>query len=110
MIFADIVGLMNPGMLKDIINGNTGFEITPILLLVFSVLLELPIAMVFLSRILKYQVNRWLNIIVSIITILFVVGGGNLSLSYIFFAGIEVVSMLFIIGTAWKWKGIEAKK
>lgn len=59
MIFADIVGYMNPGALEDIIAGNVGIKITQELLLVFSILLEIPIAMVFLSRVLKYRANRW---------------------------------------------------
>ena len=103
MAFADIVGFMNPGALEDIISGGVGFEITSGLLLIFSIALEIPIAMIFLSRILKYSVNRWANIIAGVITILFVIGGGNTSLSYIFFATIEVVCMLLIVWYAWKW-------
>jgi hypothetical protein len=104
MIFADIVGFMNPGALEEIITGAGPLQITEPLLLVFSVLLEIPIAMVFLSRVLKQNVNRWANIISGIITILFVIGGGNTSLSYIFFASIEVVGMAFIVWYAWRWK------
>lgn len=104
MAFADIVGFMNPGALEDIMTGSVRFEITQGLLLVFSVLLEIPIAMIFLSRILKYKANRWANIIAAVITILFVIGGGNPSLSYIFFATIEVAAMSLIIWYAWKWR------
>ena len=103
MVFADIVEFMNPGALEDIISGNVGIKITQELLLVFSILLEIPIAMIFLSRVLKYNVNRWANIIAGAITILFVIGGGETSLSYIFFATMEVVGMLLIIWYAWTW-------
>jgi Sec-independent protein secretion pathway component TatC len=104
MAFADIVGFMNPGALEDIMSGGVGIEITQGLLLVFSLILEIPIAMIFLSRILKYRVNRWANIVASAITILFVIGGGNTSLSYMFFAAIEVVCMSLIVWFAWKWR------
>lgn len=107
MAFADIVGFLNPGTLKDIMTGSVGFEITQELLLIFSILLEIPIAMIFLSRILKYRANRWANIIAAVITILFVIGGGNTSFSYIFFATIEVVSMSLIVWYAWKWSNPE---
>lgn len=103
MAFADIVGFMNPGTLKDIMTGSVGFEITQELLLAFSVLLEIPIAMIFLSRILKYKANRWANIIAAVITTLFVIGGGSTSLSYIFFATIEVLALSLIVWYAWKW-------
>lgn len=104
MVFADIVGFMNPGALEDIITGAVGFEITQELLLVFSILLEIPIAMILLSRVLKYGANRWANIVAAVITILFIVGAGSAYLSYIFFATIEVICMLLIIWYAWNWR------
>ena len=108
MAFADIVGFMNPGALEDIMKGAVGIEITQELLLVFSVLLEIPIAMIFLSRVLKYRINRWANIIASVITILFVMLG-TISLSYIFFATIEVVCMSLIVWYAWTWRNPEVQ-
>ena len=104
MVFADIVGFMNPGALNAIMEGEVGIEITQKLLLLFSIMLEIPMAMIFLSRILKYQVNRWANIMAATFTILFVIGGGDVYLSYIFFASIEVITMLFIIWLAWNWR------
>lgn len=106
--FADIVGFLHPGALEQIMRGEVGFDLTQGLLLVFSILLEIPIAMIFLSRVLKYRVNRWANIIAGAITILFVIGGGSTTLSYIFFATIEVVCMSLIIWYAWKWPKLEA--
>lgn len=103
MIFADIVGFMNPGELEKIMTGDVGIQITEELLLIFSILLEIPIAMIFLSRFLEYRTNRWANIIASVITIFFVIAGGETYLSYIFFASIEVVCMLLIIWYAWNW-------
>jgi Sec-independent protein secretion pathway component TatC len=108
MVFADIVGFMNPGALKDIMTGAVGLEITQELLLVFSILLEIPIAMILLSRILKYRANRWANIVAGVITILFVIGGGSTYLSYIFFATVEVACMVLIIWYAWNWPKQEA--
>jgi Sec-independent protein secretion pathway component TatC len=103
MLFADILSFMVPGSLKEIMTGTaTEFQITQGLLLIFAILLEIPIAMIFLSRVLKYRANRWVNIIASVITIAFVTGMGTTDLHYIFFATIEVVSMLLIIWYAWK--------
>lgn len=102
MIFADILSFMLPGFLNDIITGNTPLGITQEILLVFAVILEIPIVMIFLSRVLKNKTNRWANIIASVITIIFVIGGGSLALHYIFFATIEVIILLLIITYAWK--------
>lgn len=92
MIFADIVGFLSPGTLEKMM----AMQLSPGLLLTFSILLEIPIAMIVLSRALNYRENRWANIIAGIITILWVVGGGTLSVSYLFFATIEVVCMLLL--------------
>ena len=99
MVFADIVGFLHPGALEEMM----AMKPAPGLLLVFSVLLEIPIAMIVLSRLLPYRANRWANIIAAIITILFVILGGSVTLVYIFFATIEVACMLLIILYAWKW-------
>lgn len=78
-------------------------------MLIFAILLEIPIAMIFLSRILKYRANRWANILAGAITIPFVIGGGSAVLHYIFFATVEVVAMLVIVWYAWKWPDPEAQ-
>jgi hypothetical protein len=104
MAFADIVGFMTPGALEEIINQSAApFPITQEIMLVFSVLIAIPIVMIYLSWVLKVQANRWANIIAGAVTILFVTGLGSADLSYIFFASIEVVCMLVIIWSAWHW-------
>jgi len=104
MVFNDIIGFITPGALKEIVESGVGFELTPVILLVFSILLVLPILMIFFTKVLQRKANRIANIAVSIITILFVVFGGEPSLTYIFFAGVEVAFMLYILKLAIKWK------
>jgi hypothetical protein len=98
MVFADILTFITPGAMAEILTGKAGeIELSQTLLLIFALLLEIPIAMIFLSRILPPQKNKIANILASVITIVFVVGGGSLNLHYIFFAFIEIICMLFII-------------
>ncbi len=108
IIFADILSFMTPGFLEGIMAGTGEIQITQGLLLVFAVLLEIPIAMIVLSRVLPYRVNRWANIIAAIITSLFVIGGGSTFLHYIFFATVEVLCMALIVWNAWRWPNPEA--
>ena len=71
--------------------------------------MEIPIAMIFLSRVLKHGANRWANIISGIIYIPFVIVGGSWTyLSYWFFAAVEIVCMVLIIWYAWTWSNQEA--
>lgn len=109
MVFADIVGFMNPGALERIIGGEeAAFEITQGLLVVFAVLLEIPIGMILLSRVLNRRANRLANTAAVVLTILFVIGARSEYLSYLFFATVEVVSMLLILWFAWTWPKQEA--
>jgi len=85
-------------------DGDIGIEITQPIMLLISILQAIPIAMVVLSRFLDYQFNRWMNIVAALITILYIVGGMDTYVSYIFFMTIEVACLLYIIFISWKWK------
>jgi hypothetical protein len=108
MAYADILGLFIPGALEEVAKTSVSTGTTiPQLMLIGAIMLEIPIAMILLSRVLKYKVNRWVNIIASVITIVYVVGMGSTSPHYIFIATIEVLCMLLIAGYAWKWTNPE---
>jgi hypothetical protein len=101
MAFADIVGFIQPGALQGV-SGPGGVQITPGLLLVFAIFLEIPIAMILASRILKPGANRWVNTVAALITSVFVVGGGSMELPfYAFFAIVEVACMALIVWSVW---------
>jgi hypothetical protein len=108
MAYADILSLHIPGVFDEVAKTSvsTGTPI-PQLMLGGAIMLEIPIAMIFLSRVLKYKVNRWANIIASVITIVYVVGGGASYPHYIFIATVEVICLLSIIWFAWEWSNPE---
>jgi hypothetical protein len=91
MLKADILSLFIPGATDELAktSASTGTPI-PQLMLGGAIMMEISIVMIILSRVLKYGVNRWVNIIVSIITIAFVIGGGVSYPHYIFIAAVEV--------------------
>lgn len=97
MVFADILTLYIPKFIQEVVAGATPVQITESLMLIMAVIIEIPIIMIFLSRILKYKANKITNTVAAIITILFVVLGGSLIPHYIFFASVEVICMLLII-------------
>jgi hypothetical protein len=109
MLKADILSLYIPGAAEELAKtaASTGTPI-PLLMLGGAIMMEISIAMIILSRVLKYSLNRWANIIVSLITIAFVVGGGVSYPHYIFIAAVEVICLLVIIWLAWKWRASEA--
>lgn len=108
MVFADVFSFMYPGFIEQMMNGSVdGAGPTPVFLLVAAIVTEISITMVFLSRFLKPTISRWANMAAAVITILWVIGGGSLTLHYIFFASIEVLTSLAIIGMAWNWRTLD---
>lgn len=108
MIFIDeltnVLSLMNVEGFKEEILKTAGTTPVSTLMLGAAVFLALPIAMIFFSRVLTQKVNRWANIIIGIVTIVFVVGGYAAYPHYYFLGAIEVLFMLYIIWSAWKWR------
>ena len=112
--YGDVVTLMDPVYLKGLIATGAvgGLQITQGFLLGASIFQEIPIAMVLLSRILKYRANRWANIIagtimtVALIVTLFVAVP---TLHYVFFSIIEIACTAFIVWYAWRWPNPEAR-
>lgn len=102
MLAADIFSFMLPAAASD-----APVHVTQAMMLAFAVVIEIPISMIFLSRVLGHKANRLANIIACVITILFVIAGGSQTLHYLFFAAVEIVTMLLMIRTAWKWKNPE---
>src|SRR5689334_4149692 len=100
-LYADVLGLHDSAVLKDLITGQAGsLQIDQSFLLGAAILMETAIVMVLLSRILKYGVNRWANMIVGTIHTVAVLASmfvGTPSLYYMFFGTIEIVCTLVII-------------
>ena len=97
-VYADVVTLFDKSL-------STVLSQTA--LLGAAVLVETAIAMVLLSRVLKYKANRWANIIVGAINTVAVLASllvATPALYYLFFAVIEIATTLTIIWYAWTWR------
>ncbi len=105
MAYADILSIHIPGAFDEVTktSASTGTTI-PQLMLVGAIMMEIPVAMILLSRVLKYGVNRWVNIIAGIFTIAYIWGGMASYPHYIFIATVETICLLLIIGFAWTWR------
>ncbi|MFT5195108.1 MAG: Sec-independent protein secretion pathway component TatC [Candidatus Promineifilaceae bacterium] len=109
MIFRDIHEIGTVDFLEQAMTGVfNGTVITDKLLLFAGILLELPIAMVLFSRILRYRINRWLNLITALIMFAAVISS-NLApdLDDAFFAAVELLALFFIAWKAWGWSNPE---
>ncbi|MBX2827505.1 MAG: hypothetical protein KTR22_05050 [Flavobacteriaceae bacterium] len=99
MIFRDLHQLLAQGYIEEMM----ALEISNPAMLFYGIILEIPIAMVLLSRILKDKTNKWTNIVAASFVML-----GTLSTlpsadwDDIFFVLVKLVAFLAIIRVAWK--------
>jgi len=101
-LYCDVLSLMSPEMLSSLINtgGVGGINMNETTLLVAGIIMEIPIAMVLLSKVLKYKANRLANIIAGTVKTVIMIGTLFMGASYhySFFATIEIATSILIIG------------
>ena len=113
-LYADVMTLMDPPILNMFLTGNMdgGITINETFLLYAAFLMEIPIAMVLLSRLLNYSANRWANIgagsLKTLVMIYTMFIGSGPALYYIFFGTIEIICTAYIVVIAWKWREEQA--
>ena len=76
-----------------------------------SILVEIPIAMVLLSRVLGYGANRWANIIAGIVMTIVQIMSLFIAVPaiyYVFFSIVEISTTAFIVWYAWTWSHPES--
>lgn len=109
-IYNDIFSLYQPGHVADLVEGHlAGVQFTQTVLFGAAALMAFPSLMIFMSITLKAKANRLLNIIVGILHILVLLGtqfvgdSKNVWLYWRFYELLEVLLLILIIRTAWKW-------
>jgi len=110
MLKADILSLFIPGALEEVARtaASMGASI-PQLMLGAAIIGQLAIAMIVLSRVLKYGINRWVNIVVGIVIIAYIWSGMASYPHYIFIASIETLCLLLIVWFAARWRNSEGQ-
>jgi hypothetical protein len=111
-LYCDVITNMDSGVLKELLAGHVGsIQVNQEFMLGAALLMEIPIAMVLLSRVLQYRANRWANIIagaiMSAVQLSSLFFGTAPTLHYLFFSTIEVGCTLFIVWYAWSWANPE---
>ena len=106
--YVDIFGFLRADVLKAALDGKvatTGFTVNQIFLTLTLIYILLPTLMVVLSLLLKPRVNRITNIVVSVLYIITIIGAaiGETWVYYFLGSAIEVILLVAIARTAWKW-------
>ena len=67
-LYCDVVSLFDPVVMRNEVAGQAAggaFQITPEFLFASGVLMEIPIAMILVSRFLGRRANRWANVLAA---------------------------------------------
>lgn len=112
MIYADLLGMIRPGYVEML--DQMGRDLSAGTVLFFAMMMEIAIVMIPLSRLLGRKANQRLHFVAVPLVIAWVIGpalmpdlGGETQPSYIFFATVEVATMLGMLWYVWKWQANE---
>ena len=113
-IFCDVFTLFYAPDLNQFLIGKVGdIELTQGFLLTFAIIMEFSMVMIVLSRVLRYFLNRWFNIVGGIAFTLIQAGtlvDGDFTMHYLFFSIVEISTTLYIGWAAWTWRNPEKIK
>jgi Family of unknown function (DUF6326) len=108
-LYCDVVSLMDAGLLRQYLTGTVnGMELNQGFLLGAAALVEIPIAMTLVSRLVAHHAaNRWANLVAAAVmtlvqaATLFV---GTPAPYYAFFSVLEIGCTAAIAWQAWSWR------
>lgn len=107
-LYCDVVGIMDSSLLKQYITGHVnGMEISGSFLFAASILMEIPIAMMLISKFASFEFNKWSNLVAgSVMTIVqtSTLLMGTPTAYYIFFSIIEIATTISICYISYNWK------
>ena len=108
-LYCDVLSLFDPAVIKDVVAGHASggtVQITPEFLLASAVLMEIPMAMILLTRVLQHTLSRWTNVAAAAFMILVQIASlfvGTPASYYVFFTVIEVGTLVLIAALALRW-------
>ena len=104
--YGDIFGFFRTGVIEEVTRGKiSGMEITQTFLFAVSVYIAVASFMIFLTLVLRPEVNRWFNIVLPILYIASIVASAiGEGWAYYYFLSIAESGILLLIAWyAWTW-------
>ncbi len=108
-LYCDVLGLMHAPDLQGFLDGEVGgMSITTGFLLGAGALMEIPIAMVLVSRLAPRRVARPATIVAGVLMTSVQLGslgfGSDVTPHYLFFSAVEVAATVAVAAIAWAWR------
>ena len=102
-LYGDYFELYTPDKVESLISGENGLS-SPLMLFIASVILAIPPFMIFLSLVLKPNINKMLNIIFGLLftMIMVLIAINSLTTWYMFYVFLAIVEVILTIIIVWK--------
>lgn len=108
-VYGDFFSLFVPGRLQGLMNGSSGVgKTTPLSLLSFALMMTIPSLMIFLSLVIKPQINRWTNLVIGVLFTLIMAliltqSFNEWNIFYVYLACVEIILTSSIVWLALNW-------
>jgi hypothetical protein len=111
-LYNDVLSFFRRDTIEGALAGEmAGIQITEVFLFASSILMAIPIFMVYLSLALPAKVNRWTNIVVGIfhavVLLVTLLVPGESWANYTLYMAFEALFIVLIVWRAWKWPRLE---
>ena len=106
-VYGDYIEIYVPGVIADAMAVKSSIE-TQLEFFAVALLMAIPSVMIFFTLVVKPNVNRWLNIILSTLYIIMLIAT-NLTetwVFYLFLTAIEILISVAIVWYAWNWSTV----
>jgi small-conductance mechanosensitive channel len=108
-VYGDYIEVYVPGVLAEAMEVTQDKEGVQLEFFAVALLMSIPSVMIFLTRVLKPTINRWLNIVIPTVYIALLVAV-NLEATWVFYLYLTAIEILLSISTvwyAWNWPKTE---
>lgn len=105
MIFRDLHQLGHPGFIEEVMTGVVnGVRVTDGLMLMGGVMIAVPLLVIPLTQFLSAKASRLANLLTGVLHLLITLWVNSApDLDDVFFAVIEIATLLLILQQAWVW-------
>ncbi len=107
-LYCDVLSLMDPKFVRDLIEGGPeGMPMTESFLFYAGLLMEIPLAMILVSRFTDRRFGRGANLVAGLVMTMVQIGsfwfGTSPTTHYMFFSAVEIATTTTIAWIAWNW-------
>ncbi|NET33138.1 MAG: hypothetical protein F6K19_14140 [Cyanothece sp. SIO1E1] len=107
MLLRDLHEFPTEGYIEELM----ALKLSDQVMLLYGFIVEIPILMVLLSRILKDTANKWANIVAAVIAMLGILSTlPGADLDDIFFGVANLAALMVVMRTAWKLSPLTSKQ